>query len=553
LDAADPVVGVSESQLEGIHTQRIDWMKRRGNVPAFGVYRDFRAVLTHSRAPQAKLRQAATDASVEAVFVDAESQPPRNEDGPLILPLPAAGFKGMEISRPIATTEWRKLRGRFRQYPGEALGAALDSAAVGLARWDDEIAKDALPGIAFSDAPEDKADILTAAFRSTSVHILARELTENDLRASLGAGHSYIAHDWLCDPTGFIFAAANNFGVFDMGDTVATGPMAGETRLEIFLPVPAKIKVIHNGEVVAQAEDSKFSYAVKEEGSYRVEARLSAGGPKENKTWPWIFSNPIYVRGTANIRLPSADTPANVERRSGISYVDGGQADADKHKLDLYLPKGKTNFPILFFVHGGSWRTGDRSLYPALGNRFAREGIAVAIPSYRLMPANPHPAQIEDVAAAFAWVYRNAAQIGGDRNRIYVSGHSAGGHLASLLALDPRYLKKYGIPPNAIRGAISMSGVYDVTETPAFVFDGDKRDASPLSFVQSSAPPFLIAYCQWDYWGLPKQARDFEAALKRNFDSARLVYIPGETHISEIVSAARDDSPLTRAILSFIQ
>ena len=116
----------------------------------------------------------------------------------------------------------------------------------------------------------------------------------------------------------------------------------------------------------------------------------------------------------------------------------------------------------MVFIHGGSWRTGDRSMYPLLGNRFAKPGIGVAIPSYRLMPNNPHPAQIEDAAAAFAWVYRNIAQYGGDTKRIYLAGHSAGGHLAALLALDGEYLKKHDVPARAIQGVASMSGVYDV-------------------------------------------------------------------------------------------
>ena len=534
-------------------------MKRRANLPAFGVYRDFRAVLTHSRAPRPNLLKAAEEAGAQIVFAGKSNDSASGPNGPMLLALPANGFPAMEISRPPAATEeqWRKLRGRFRQYPGEALGAAIDSDVGLVAKWDGNTAADDMVGIAYSDAPEDKLNVLAAAFRATSVHILARELTEKDARASLSAGHAYVAHDWLCDPTGFTFAAANNLGVFEMGDTVPTGFLAGQTRLEVFLPITAKIKLLRNGVVVAQAEDSKFSYAVMEEGAYRLEAWLAAGsakeqggGAKENKDLPWIISNPIYVRGSLNLRLPSADTPPNVKVRRGIAYVD----DADeKHKLDLYLPEGRTNVPILLFVHGGSWRTGDRSLYAALGDRFAREGIAVAIPSYRLMPDNPHPAQMEDVAAAFAWVHHNAAQIGGDASRIYVSGHSAGGHLASLLALDARYLGKYGISSSSIRGVISMSGVYDVTDTPAFLFDGDKRQASPLEFVHSSAPPFLVAYCQWDYWGLPKQARDFEAALKKTFDSVQVLYLPGETHISEIVSAAMDDTPLARAILSFVR
>src|SRR5207247_1816478 len=203
--------------------------------------------------------------------------------------------------------------------------------------------------------------------------------------------------------------------------------------------------------------------------------------------------------------------------QTGSSYVEGEPAAADKHKLDLYLPRDKKNFPVLVFLHGGSWRTGDRSLYRALGNRFARAGIGVAIPSYRLMPKNPHPAQIEDVAAAFAWVHDNIAQYGGDAARIYVTGHSAGGHLAALLALDEKYLQKFNLAPSAIRGVVAMSGVYDVDRLAVFEAQGDKHDASPIAHARRGAPPFLITYCQWDYLGLPKQARDFSAALRKSF------------------------------------
>jgi acetyl esterase/lipase len=301
---------------------------------------------------------------------------------------------------------------------------------------------------------------------------------------------------------------------------------------------------------VAETVDSKISYAAKEQGAYRLEAWLSAGGEDR----PWIFSNPIYLRGTATLSLPSTEIPPGVEVVGDIAYTDGAPADEAKHKLDLYLPKERKNFPVLMFVHGGSWRTGDRSLYRALGIHFARAGIAVAIPSYRLMPQNPHPAQIEDVAAAFDWMYRNLPRYGGDLKRVYVTGHSAGGHLAALLALNPAYLRKYAIPASAIRGVVAMSGVYDVRNMPEFVLEGDRREASPLTYAASpNAPPFLLTYCQWDYAGLPKQARDFAAALKKSFADVRLIYVPGETHVSEIVSAVKDDSSLARALLGFMQ
>src|SRR6185295_3087836 len=119
-------------------------------------------------------------------------------------------------------------------------------------------------------------------------------------------------------------------------------------------------------------------------------------------------------------------------------------------------------------------------------------------------PQNPHPAQIEDVAAAFAWVVRNIAEHGGDPSRIYLNGHSAGAHLVSLLALDEKYLRQFDLPRTAIRSVIAMSGVYDVDKLDTFLTAGDdktdKHDASPAAHAHSGAPPFLISYCQWDYF-----------------------------------------------------
>ena len=237
------------------------------------------------------------------------------------------------------------------------------------------------------------------ALRHASTHILARELTEADIRESLASRRTYFAHDWLCDPSGFLFAAENDLGVFDIGDQVE---LAGRTTLFGRFPVPAKIQVLRDGNVVSEATDSKINYVATEPGEYRIEAYLTVDGDEH----PWIRSNPIHVVKASGFRLPMGAMSADVEVHKDLVYTDGAPEDISKHKLDLYLPKDKKNFPVMIFLHGGSWRTGDRSLYPLLGNRFAKAGIGVAVPSYRLMPKNPHPAQIEDAAAAFAWVYR---------------------------------------------------------------------------------------------------------------------------------------------------
>ncbi|MGD1097488.1 MAG: alpha/beta hydrolase, partial [Bryobacteraceae bacterium] len=422
--------------------------------------------------------------------------------------------------------ELRTVEARFKQYPDEVF--AFASAA--------------LQGFRADHPPAGLHDVI---LRHASTHILARELTEAEVRKSLAEGHTYVAHDWLCDPTGFSFIADSNLGVYEIGDSV---PIM-HTVTRVTLPIPAKLKLLRNGAVVAEANDSNFTFPLKEQGDYRLEAWLTVDG----ETLPWIYSNAIHVTGPPNFTMPPSEIPPNVEVRKDISYTDGDAADAAKHKLDLYLPKDKKTFPVIVFVHGGSWHTGDRVMYAPLGIRFAKLGFGVAIPSYRLMPDHLHPAQIEDVAAAFGWVYKNVGQYGGDTKRISLVGHSAGGHLAALLALDWEYLKKHDVPAGAIHSVASISGIYEVTGVPGFVSEKGAPDASPSHMVHSQAPPFLITYCQWDYFGLPKQARDFAANLKKSFVGSQLVYLPRENHVSEIVNIWKDDDPTARAILNFIQ
>jgi len=598
------------AHLEAAHAQRVEWMKERVVTPPLGVYQDFRAILhihaedaDHTKGTRAEVLKAAREADVQVVmFTDHRGPKPETwhgiREGVLFIPgseddhelrypspllelrflshleerpdMPAEGFQGMEIynrhtdakdhkefneyiqSAMKQSREWHHLVEKRKQFPDEVFAAATGPLPLFLARWDREIAVHPFTGIGANDAHQNQIfngvtfDPYAVAFRHTSTHILARELTEPEIRSSLAAGHVYVAHDWLCDPAGFSYVAQNNLGVFDMGDTV---PMLNNTHLEARFPIPAKIKLIRNGVVVAEATGSKLDFVAREEGAYRLEAWLAIDGEDR----PWIYSNPIYVRGTAGLTLPSMEISANVEVRKDIVYTDGEPADAGKHKLDLYMPKNKKDYPVLMFIHGGNWRMGDRSMYPPLGNRFAKMGIAVVVPSYRLMPMSQHPAQIEDVAAAFAWVYKNIAQYGGDTKRIYIAGHSAGGHLVALLALDDLYLKKYDIPPGAIRGVAALSGVYDVSMLGGFKPADGRRDASPMHYVHAHAPPFLITYCQWDYPALPKQARDFAAAIKKDFVETHLEYIPGENHITEMLNIVKDDDPTAQAILKFIR
>jgi len=544
--ARTPTERLKTDRLEAVHSQIVEWKKTRASFPTEGVYQDYRTVFLPGSAAQQILLQPARNAGVQVVFGAATMG---MRDGVLFLHAPDAGFKGADIFGPPQEEDAQRLPSKFKQLPDEAFGSDTHSTGEPLPAKSVFFARTHLPS---AKVTKDETDAYTAAFRHVSTHILATELTPAAIQASLAAGHAYVAQDWLCDPTGMAFFAQSYFGVFEMGDSVMHNPLTGGVTISVRLPVPATIHLLRDDMVVAESHDWKLDYIVRDMGAYRVEALLSIDGEER----PWIFTNPITVGPPANVTLPAARISSNVDVIAGVSYTDGAPADADKHKLDLYLPRGKKSFPVLMFLHGGSWRAGDRSQYAALGHRLARAGIGVAIPSYRLMPQNPHPAQIEDVAAAFAWVVRNISQDGGDTSRIYLSGHSAGAHLAALLGLDEKYLKQFGLPRTAIRGVIAMSGVYNVDKLDTFLTDpgdkGAKHDASPMAHAHSGAPPFWISYCQWDYLGLPRQAREFTSTLKKNFVAAQLLYVPGENHISEVLSLLQDHGTLIDTILSVI-
>lgn len=456
-------------------------------------------------------------------------------------------------------SEWARLVADFRAYPDEVFGASSDYHPEIFSRWDRELVKRAFTGIGANDAHQNQIflgvtfDPYEVSFRNLCTHILARDLTEPQVREALREGHAYVSHDWLCDPTGFAFGVFNNLGVFPMGDTAL---LAGNTRVVAYTPLDAKLKLIHDGRVVKEAYGTNLTYTAKETGAYRLEAWLTVDGEDR----PWIYSNAVRIRGPslADLRGPSPRIPPGVETRKDVEYTSGKPEDAHKHQLDLYLPANVRPAPVFFFVHGGSWRYGDRSQYPPLGNRFAGEGILTVVPSYRLAPRHPHPAQIEDVAAAFAWTVGHIAGYGGDTNRIFVGGHSAGGHLVALLALDGRILGAHGLSAANIRGVITMSGVFDLTQSDSqsSVFGKDatvRREASPLFHVRGGAPPFLVTYCEWDYPTLPAQARTFYDALRTAGVAAELLFEPHENHISEMIAATWEDDPAGRAILGLIE
>ena len=223
-----------------------------------------------------------------------------------------------------------------------------------------------------------------------------------------------------------------------------------------------------------------------------------------------------------------------------------------RQTLDLYLPSGsKTKPPLLVFVHGGFWTLSDDEFHigSSLAEALLPSGIATALVRYRLAPAVRHPAQAEDVAAAVAYLVREANKYGYDSGRIFLAGHSAGAHLAALVALDPSYLRARGLDPGSLAGVIAISGIYDLHPQPGMAdeqkattqqaFGGNPdilKAASPVTHVRSTAPPFLILAAASDFPGFLVDAKKFADALRRT----------GVSHVDQFVLPDLDHFSIIR-------
>ncbi len=266
------------------------------------------------------------------------------------------------------------------------------------------------------------------------------------------------------------------------------------------------------------------------------------------------------------------DLPEGGREIRDLKYFDGPGFDDAKHRLNVYVPKGSGPFPVVVFAHGGGWFFGDRNQaggpYIKLGRRLAARGILAVVVSYRLAPEHQHPAHIEDVTRSIAWTFAHAAEYGGDPARIFAMGHSAGAHLVSLAATDPRWLAPYGLSPDRLKGVIGVSGPYDVHRLGsstlfgglpmihrAFGQDHDLwRDVTPMNHVSDGPlPPFLLAYADGDPEILRRAARSFEEALKGRKAAVKVFATEDlDDHFSVITNFAAPGNPLGDEAEAFI-
>ncbi len=244
--------------------------------------------------------------------------------------------------------------------------------------------------------------------------------------------------------------------------------------------------------------------------------------------------------GCAPARLLNAVVPS-----SGFALdPDLAYGRLPRQQLDVYRPEAASApRPVVLFLYGGSWQFGSRGDYRFVGQALASRGLIAMVADYRVWPEARFPTFVEDAAAAIAWARQNAGRFGGDPARVYLMGHSAGAHIAALLALDERYLAEVGLTPTALAGVIGLAGPYDflpITDpTLKQVFDvPDLRTTQPITFAGPDAPPALLATGEQDLTVAPANSERLAARLEQSGNEVELKRYRQIGHISIALALA---------------
>lgn len=207
----------------------------------------------------------------------------------------------------------------------------------------------------------------------------------------------------------------------------------------------------------------------------------------------------IIISGCTQVGVGVANLPAkfsDIEIKKDIAY---GQEDWQK--LDIYVPKNSANkeLPVLMFFYGGRWTDGSKDMYAFIGDAFTQKGYIVVIADYSKYPKVKFPAFVEDGAKAIAWTHDNIAQYGGDKNNLFLSGHSSGAHIAALVVADQRYLKAYDKSPSIINAFAGLAGPYDFIPQADDLKDmfgppSNYPQMTVTTFIDGNEPPMLLLW-----------------------------------------------------------
>ena len=252
----------------------------------------------------------------------------------------------------------------------------------------------------------------------------------------------------------------------------------------------------------------------------------------------------------------SADYQSVVDKLSqGINGIDIAYGEDIYQRIALFVPE-KPNGIVLVYIHGGRWSYGFKESAAFMAPTFNSAGITLASIGYRLYP-NRYKSGISDVSTAIDWLVKYLGEYGVDINKLFISGHSSGGHYAAQLSVTYDWLDKHKLPYDLLSGCLPISGVYDLTEKgykgegrPPCLPDGsDGVFESPMFRMDKLIIPFLITYGSNDYSFLIPQAKEFALSISEHGGEAETLELQGKNHFTvHCEGAASDGEWINRAI-----
>lgn len=238
-----------------------------------------------------------------------------------------------------------------------------------------------------------------------------------------------------------------------------------------------------------------------------------------------------------------------------IAYGSG-----PRQVLDLYIPDGAGPHPMLVFVYGGSWTRGSRQEYAFAGKRFAAEGYVTAVIDYSLGPDRPYPSFVEDTVLATAWLHKEGPARGGDANRLFLTGHSAGAYNVVMAAMRRDLLDAAGLPQGAITGVAGLSGPYDFLPITipdvlaAFGPYATDPSTQPVNVVRDAPPPMLLINGTADTVVYPRNAISMAAHLETLGGEAIVKEYEGADHADPLIAISfQDRAPTVEDLTTFFE
>ena len=238
---------------------------------------------------------------------------------------------------------------------------------------------------------------------------------------------------------------------------------------------------------------------------------------------PGLLALPLAA--CSHVTFLAANVPAAFERYEAARAIAYG--DDPRQQLDVYSPPIRPKSappdpgarPVIVFFHGGRWSFGEKEQYKFVGAALAGRGFVAMLPNYRLYPQARLDEFGDDAARAIAWARAHAREYGGDPQRLFVMGHSAGAHLAALIALDASWLARYGVASGDLAGVIGLAGPYDFLPftdddiREMFGPEAQYRRSQPIAFVRPDAPRLLLMHGLRDDTVWVRNTRNLAAAL----------------------------------------